>query len=46
VISVLWRYLLDNNIGLVNYYLGVIGLPGRHRLDHLHPRRPGLPSSA
>jgi multiple sugar transport system permease protein len=27
VISVLWRYLLDNNIGLVNYYLGVVGLP-------------------
>jgi multiple sugar transport system permease protein len=27
VISVLWRYLLDNNIGLVNYYLGVLGLP-------------------
>ena len=27
VIAVLWRYLLDNNIGLVNYYLGVLGLP-------------------
>ncbi len=27
VIGVLWRYLLDNNIGLVNYYLGLIGLP-------------------
>ncbi len=27
VIAVLWRYLLDNNIGVVNYYLGVLGLP-------------------
>lgn len=27
VIGVLWRYLLDNNIGLVNHYLGLIGLP-------------------
>jgi multiple sugar transport system permease protein len=27
VIGVLWRYLLDNNIGLVNYYLGLLGLP-------------------
>lgn len=27
VIAVLWRYLLDTNIGLVNYYLGVLGLP-------------------
>ncbi|WP_434992436.1 carbohydrate ABC transporter permease [Arthrobacter sp. Ld5] len=27
VIAVMWRYLLDNNIGLVNYYLGVLGLP-------------------
>ncbi|TFC90115.1 sugar ABC transporter permease [Cryobacterium sinapicolor] len=27
VISVLWRYLLDNNIGLVNHYLGLLGLP-------------------
>lgn len=27
VIAVLWRYLLDNNIGLVNYYAGLIGLP-------------------
>ncbi len=27
VVSVLWRYLLDNNIGLVNYYLGMLGLP-------------------
>jgi multiple sugar transport system permease protein len=27
VIAVLWRYLLDNNIGLVNHYLGVLGLP-------------------
>ncbi len=25
VIGVLWRYLLDTNIGLVNHYLGVIG---------------------
>jgi len=29
VIAVLWRYLLDANIGLVNYYLGLIGLPDR-----------------
>lgn len=27
VVAVLWRYLLDNNIGLVNYYLGLVGLP-------------------
>src|SRR5215207_3620298 len=27
VIAILWRYLLDANIGLVNYYLGLIGLP-------------------
>jgi multiple sugar transport system permease protein len=28
VVAVLWRYLLDRNIGLVNYYLDAIGLPG------------------
>ncbi|WP_104168685.1 carbohydrate ABC transporter permease [Arthrobacter sp. SX1312] len=27
VIGVMWRYLLDNNIGLVNYYMGLLGLP-------------------
>jgi multiple sugar transport system permease protein len=27
VIGVLWRYLLDNNVGLVNHYLGLLGLP-------------------
>jgi len=27
VVAVLWRYLLDTNIGLVNQYLGVLGLP-------------------
>jgi multiple sugar transport system permease protein len=27
VIAVLWRYILDSNIGLLNHYLGVIGLP-------------------
>ena len=27
VVAVLWRFLLDTNIGLVNQYLGVIGLP-------------------
>ena len=27
VVAVLWRYLLDNNIGLINYYLGLLGLP-------------------
>jgi len=26
VIGILWRFLLDPNIGLVNYYLGVLGL--------------------
>jgi multiple sugar transport system permease protein len=26
VIGILWRYLLDTNVGLVNYYLGVLGL--------------------
>lgn len=27
VVAVLWRYLLDANIGLINYYLGLLGLP-------------------
>ncbi len=27
VVGLLWRYLLDSNIGLVNFYLGVFGLP-------------------
>src|SRR3954470_25043251 len=27
VVAVLWRYLLDANIGPVNYYLGLLGLP-------------------
>jgi multiple sugar transport system permease protein len=27
VVAVLWRFLLDANIGLVNQYLGAIGLP-------------------
>lgn len=27
VVGVLWRYLLDANIGVVNYYLGLLGLP-------------------
>jgi multiple sugar transport system permease protein len=27
VVSVLWTYLLDNNVGLLNHYLGVVGLP-------------------
>jgi multiple sugar transport system permease protein len=27
VVGVLWRYLLDRNIGLVNNYLGALGLP-------------------
>ena len=27
VIGILWRYLLDTNVGLVNYYLGLVGLP-------------------
>lgn len=28
VVAVLWRFLLDTNIGLVNQYLGVLGLSG------------------
>ncbi len=28
VIGVLWRYILDNHIGLLNHYLGLIGLSG------------------
>lgn len=28
VVAVLWRYLLDTNIGLVNHYLGAVGLSG------------------
>jgi multiple sugar transport system permease protein len=27
VVAVMWRFLLDNNIGPVNYYLGRLGLP-------------------
>src|SRR5687767_9114212 len=27
VVAILWRYLLDANIGPVNYYLGLLGLP-------------------
>lgn len=27
VVGVLWRFLLDRNIGLVNYVLGALGLP-------------------
>jgi multiple sugar transport system permease protein len=27
VVAVMWRFLLDNNIGMVNYYLGKLGLP-------------------
>lgn len=27
VVGLLWRFLLDGNIGMVNHYLGVIGLP-------------------
>ena len=27
VVAVLWRFLLDSNIGLVNSYLGALGLP-------------------
>jgi len=27
VIGILWRYLLDNNIGLINYLLDLLGLP-------------------
>ncbi len=27
VVGLMWRYLLDNNIGLVNFYLGFFGLP-------------------
>nr|WP_269204433.1 sugar ABC transporter permease [Motilibacter deserti] len=27
VIGVLWRFLLDRNIGIVNHYMGVVGLP-------------------
>jgi multiple sugar transport system permease protein len=27
VVGILWRFLLDPNIGLVNHYLGTLGLP-------------------
>ncbi len=27
VVGILWRFLLDPNVGLVNYYLGTLGLP-------------------
>jgi multiple sugar transport system permease protein len=29
VVGILWRFLLDPNVGLVNYYLGVLGLPDK-----------------
>lgn len=29
VVAVVWRYLLDTNIGLVNHYAGLLGLPER-----------------
>jgi multiple sugar transport system permease protein len=29
VIGILWRYLLDTNVGLLNYYLGWLGLPDK-----------------
>jgi multiple sugar transport system permease protein len=29
VVGILWRFLLDPNIGLVNYYLGALGLPDK-----------------
>jgi multiple sugar transport system permease protein len=29
VIGVLWRYILDNNVGLLNNYLGALGLPDK-----------------
>jgi multiple sugar transport system permease protein len=28
VVGILWRFLLDPNVGLLNYYLGQLGLPG------------------
>ncbi len=28
VVGILWRFMLDPNVGLVNYYLGQLGLPG------------------
>lgn len=27
VIAILWRFLLDRNVGYINYYLGQLGLP-------------------
>jgi multiple sugar transport system permease protein len=27
VVAVMWRFLLDNNIGMINYYMGKVGLP-------------------
>jgi len=27
VVGILWRFLLDPNVGLVNYYLGQLGMP-------------------
>jgi multiple sugar transport system permease protein len=29
VVGVMWRFLLDTNIGLVNYLMGVLGLPDK-----------------
>ena len=37
VVAVMWRFLLDNNIGMVNYYLGELGLPDDIAWDHVGP---------
>ena len=44
VVGVLWRFLLDANIGAVNYYLGASGCPTTPR-GSARCRRPGSPWS-
>ena len=41
VVAVLWRYLLDRNIGLVNNYLGSLGLPDETAWTDVDPGRRG-----
>ena len=41
VVGVMWRFLLDRNIGAINSYARTAGAAGRHRLAELDPGRVG-----
>ena len=45
VIGLLWRYLLDPNVGVINYYLDLLGLRP-HPVHHRHARGCGWPWSS